>query len=351
MFKVQIDQPPAKLHVGKRRGLDRRPGVQPEERVPHRAAAAASRIRGDSLCRPGAGAAPLGAILLLRDGALDGGEDDPRERNPRRRPQRPRVRRALHRHHAEVVDQLVDPLALVTFFEVRIDAGVRVGQLLAVLPVRLRHRASTSTTSGARLLPPTPALPLPLEHGEGHIDARLDALVDGKVALDSRHGAAQPPDQLLQAPHARLEEVHVAARDLALADGVEAHARRDPGLHARRAAGEFLVAAVLAVPAAVARADVAEVRACAAGAGAVGVLAVGIVGVVGWRVVLEAVVVAGRAGGVVAAAVGVGVAVAVAAVVQRAAVALLGGRRDGATTAARACHARGGQLALRSSQS
>lgn len=116
-----------------------------------------------------------------------------------------------------------------------------------------------------------PSLSFAFEDRERHVDARLDALVHGKVAFDRRHRTTELLDKLLQTPHTSLEEVDIASWNFALADRVEAHALCDASLDTRRAARELLITAVLAVTTAIAGADIAEIGRSAAGSWPVGV--------------------------------------------------------------------------------
>ena len=95
--------------------------------------------------------------------------------------------------------------------------------------------------------------------GRGRGRGGAVGLEAGVEVVGGLEGQAVVLQQRLEVGDAGLEVLDVAARDLALGDGVVAHAL-DGGLVARRARRQALVAAVLAQPAAVAGAHVAERR-------------------------------------------------------------------------------------------
>ena len=124
VLKVEVREARAQLLVGQGRLPVRRLGLQAEERVAHRAAALAAAAvaiavavavagtetdRGERLAGPQRRALARGA----GDGAAHGGEDDARERDARGRAEEARVRRALHRDHADVGHELVQAVGLV----------------------------------------------------------------------------------------------------------------------------------------------------------------------------------------------------------------------------------------------
>lgn len=223
VLKVELGEARAQVAVGKGRLADGGLGLQAEEGVAHRGAAVDD----------GAGrlAAAVAAALRrrARHGALDGREDDAGKRDARRGAQVARVAGALDRDHADVRDELGQLLAVVAVVVLAGGRGRRpTGPAIAVVRRRGRPR------------------------GEGRAGGKGRVEVVGGLEGDGVRGQAR-----LEVGDAGLEVVDVAARDLALGDGVVAHAL-DGGLVARGARRQPLVAAVLAQAAAVAGADVAE---------------------------------------------------------------------------------------------
>lgn len=249
VLKVQLDEAGAQVAVGEGGVAEGGLGVQAEEGVAHRGAAV-DEVRGVG----GGLAAAVAAALRGRagDGALDGGEDDAGKGDARGGAQVARVAGALDRDHADVGDEL--------------------GELLAVVAVGVGGGDRCSGRGGAaarRVIAAGGAVAAGGGLEVGGVLGRGAAGVDGRgEVVDGLEGQLVVEQARLEVGDAGLEVPDVAARDLALGDGVVADAL-DGRLVARRARRQPLVAAVLAQPAAVARADVAERRRrAAAGAGA-----------------------------------------------------------------------------------
>lgn len=81
-------------------------------------------------------------------------------------------------------------------------------------------------------------------HGKGNIDARFDGIANGEVLAWGRVGDGMGIEESLEIVDSGFEIINIAARNLTLADGIEADASH-VDFFAVGALGQFLIASIL----------------------------------------------------------------------------------------------------------